>query len=275
MVAKDIAPISRLAPESQLQPPQHTILPVSKPNFIPLPPRESLADDQLIARAKQFHEKMARRRTVRDFSDRPVPREVIEHCLRTAGSAPNGANLQPWHFVAVSDPALKHEIRVAAEAEEREFYEHRAPNEWLEALAALGTDAHKPFLEIAPWLIAIFAQPYRLLPDGRKLKHYYATESVGIATGFLVAAIHEAGLASLTHTPSPMGFLNKLLHRPAHEKPFLLLVVGHPAEEARVPDIQRRPLAEISSFLVSIKRRSARPSGRCRSRCGHHLPRSN
>ena len=250
MVAKDITPISRLAPESQLQPPQLTILPVSKPNFIPLPPRESLADDQLIARAKQFHEKMARRRTVRDFSDRPVPRELIEHCLRTAGSAPNGANLQPWHFVAVSDPALKREIRVAAEAEEREFYEHRAPNEWLEALAALGTDAHKPFLEIAPWLIAIFSQPYRILPDGRKLKHYYATESVGIATGFLVAAIHQAGLASLTHTPSPMGFLNKLLHRPAHEKPFLLLVVGHPAEGARVPDIQRKPLAEISSFLA-------------------------
>ena len=145
---------------------------------------------------------------------------------------------------------MKHEIRVAAEAEEREFYEHRAPNEWLEALAALGTDASKPFLEIAPWLIAIFAQPYRLLPDGRTLKHYYATESVGIATGFLVAAIHEAGLASLTHTPSPMGFLNKLLHRPAHEKPFLLLVVGHPAEEALVPDIQRKPLAEISSFLA-------------------------
>ena len=192
---------------------------------------------------------MARRRTVREFSDRPVPRAVIEHCLRTAGSAPNGANLQPWHFVAVSDPALKHEIRVAAEAEEREFYEHRAPNEWLEALAALGTDSHKPFLETAPWLIAIFSQPYRVLPDGRHLKHYYATESVGIATGFLVAAIHRAGLASLTHTPSPMGFLNKLLQRPAHEKPFLLLVVGHPAENARVPDIQRKPLAEISSFI--------------------------
>ena len=192
---------------------------------------------------------MARRRTVRDFSDRPVPREVIESCLRTAGSSPNGANLQPWHFVAVSDPALKHEIRVAAEEEEREFYTERAPNEWLEALAALGTDAEKPFLETAPWLIAIFAQPYRLLPDGRKMKHYYATESVGIATGFLVAAIHLAGLASLTHTPSPMGFLNKLLGRPTHEKPFLLLVVGHPAAGAVVPDIQRQSLAEISSFI--------------------------
>jgi nitroreductase len=193
---------------------------------------------------------MARRRTVRDFSDSPVARELNEQCLRTAGSAPNGANLQPWHFVAVSDPALKHEIRIAAEAEEREFYEHRAPNEWLEALAALGTDSHKPFLETAPWLIAIFSQPWRILPDGRKLKHYYATESVGIATGFLVAAVHQAGLVSLTHTPSPMGFLNKLLRRPAYEKPFLLLVVGHPAEGALVPDIQRKPLGEISSFIA-------------------------
>jgi nitroreductase len=186
---------------------------------------------------------------VREFSDRPVAREIIENCLRTAGTAPNGANLQPWHFVAVSDPAIKRDIRVAAETEEKEFYEHRAPNEWLEALAALGTDSNKPFLETAPWLIAIFSQPYRVLPDGRKLKHYYATESVGIATGFLVAAVHEAGLVSLTHTPSPMGFLNKLLHRPAHEKPFLLLVVGHPAEDAKVPDIRRKPLGEISTFL--------------------------
>lgn len=222
---------------------------MTKLNFIPLPARESCSDDDLLARATKFHEEMARRRTVREFSDRPIPRAVIEACLRTAGSAPNGANLQPWHFVAVSDPALKHEIRVAAEAEEQEFYEHRAPNEWLEALAALGTDANKPFLEVAPWLIAIFSQPYRILPDGRKLKHYYATESVGIATGFLVAAVHRAGLASLTHTPSPMGFLNKLLGRPPHEKPFLLLVVGHPAETARVPDIQRKSLGEISSFI--------------------------
>jgi nitroreductase len=222
---------------------------VSKPNFFLLPPRESFSDEELLTRARNFHAQMAQRRTVRDFSNRPVPRELIETCLRTAGSAPNGANLQPWHFVAVSDLALKHEIRVAAEAEEREFYEHRAPNEWLEALAALGTDAHKPFLEVAPWLIAIFAQPYRILPNGRKLKHYYATESVGIATGFLVAAIHQAGLVSLTHTPSPMGFLSKLLGRPAYEKPFLLLVVGHPAEDAMVPDIQRKPLGEISSFV--------------------------
>jgi len=223
--------------------------PVCKPTFVPLPPRPHLTDDQIAARASDFYSEMAWRRTVRDFSDRSVPRAVIEDCLRTAGSAPNGANLQPWHFVAVSDPALKHKIRVAAEAEEKEFYEHRAPNEWLEALAPLGTDSHKPFLEMAPWLIAIFSQPYGRLPDGRKVKHYYATESVGIATGFLIAALHRAGLASLTHTPSPMGFLNKLLQRPVHEKPFLLLVVGHPARNAVVPDIRRKPLAEISSFI--------------------------
>ncbi|MGI8957784.1 MAG: nitroreductase family protein [Chthoniobacterales bacterium] len=222
---------------------------MSEPKFIPLPSPEKLSEREILERAAEFQARMARRRTVRDFSDRPVAREVIENCLRTAGSAPNGANLQPWHFVAVSDPILKHQIRAASELEEREFYENRAPNEWLEALAALGTDSNKPFLETAPWLIAIFSQPYRLLPDGRKLKHYYATESVGIATGFLVAAIHQAGLVSLTHTPSPMGFLNKLLHRPVHEKPFLLLVIGHPAADAKVPDIQRKPLPEISTFL--------------------------
>ncbi len=222
---------------------------MSKLRFIPLPPRETLSPDEVQTRAAAFQEKMAQRRTVRDFSDRPVPREVIESCLRTAGSAPNGANLQPWHFVAISDPALQHEIRVAAEAEEQEFYEHRAPSEWLEALAALGTTAEKPFLEKAPWLIAIFSQPYEVRPDGKKVKHYYATESVGIATGFLIAAVHLAGLVSLTHTPSPMGFLNKLLHRPAHEKPFLLLVVGYPTDDALVPDIRRKPLSEISSFL--------------------------
>jgi nitroreductase len=225
------------------------IPPVSNPTFVALPSRPHLTDDEIAARASDIYSQMERRRTVRDFSDRPVPRGVIENCLRTAGSAPNGANLQPWHFVALSDRSLKHEIRVAAEAEEKEFYEHRAPNEWLEALAALGTDSHKPFLETAPWLIAIFSQPYSLLPDGRKVKHYYATESVGIATGFLIAALHQAGLASLTHTPSPMRFLNRLLQRPAHEKPFLLLVVGHPAENAVVPDIQRKPLTEISTFI--------------------------
>lgn len=221
---------------------------VNTPAFLPLVPPPEVSDEELRQRAAHFYETMQRRRTVRDFSGRPVPREVIENCLRTAGTAPNGANLQPWHFVAVSDAAKKQEIRVAAEEEEREFYEHRAPAEWLEALAPIGTDWRKPFLETAPWLIAIFAQPHRMLPDGRKMKHYYATESVGIATGFLIAALHHAGLVALTHTPSPMAFLNRILDRPAHEKPFLLLVVGHPAEDTQVPNITRKPLEEISSF---------------------------
>lgn len=202
-----------------------------------------------MTRARDFCAQISQRRTVRDFSDRPVPRDVIEHCIRAAGSAPSGANLQPWHFVAVSDPARKHEIRMAAELEEREFYAHRAPAEWLTALAALGTDSQKPFLERAPWLIAIFCQPFRLNEDGTRMKHYYASESVGIATGILVAALHHAGLATLTHTPSPMGFLNSVLERPVYEKPFVLLVVGYPAEDAKVPDIKRKTLAEISSFL--------------------------
>jgi nitroreductase len=202
----------------------------------------------LRARARAFCETMAARRTVRQFSDRPVPRDVIEWCLRAAGSAPSGANLQPWHFAAVGDPAIKHRIRVAAEEEEREFYEHRAPREWLDALAPLGTDASKPFLERAPWLIAIFSQLHGVLDDGRKVKHYYAIESVGIAAGLLIAAVHHAGLASLTHTPSPMGFLNEILGRPANERPFLLLVVGYPAAGAVVPDIRRKTLDEIASW---------------------------
>lgn len=222
---------------------------MSPPRFIPLPPRPFTSDEEAQRRAAAFHAELKQRRTVRDFSDRPVPRAVIEQCLRAAGTAPSGANMQPWHFVAVSDPALKHQIRVAAEKEEQEFYEHRAPNAWLAALAALGTDAQKPFLEKAPWLIAIFSQPYRVNADGSRTKHYYATESVGIAAGFLIAALHHAGLATLTHTPSPMGFLNSILGRPPHEKPFLLLVVGHHADDAQVPDIERKRLAEISSFL--------------------------
>lgn len=201
-------------------------------------------------RAVRFYEEMALRRTVRDYSRREVPRDVIESAIRTAGTAPSGANLQPWHFVAVGaeDRALRQRIRDGAEAEEREFYERRAPQEWLDALAPLGTDWRKPFLEVAPWLIAIFVRPHGLAEDGRVLKHYYAVESVGIATGFLIAALHRAGLATLTHTPSPMGFLNQLLGRPAHERPFLLLVVGYPADEALVPDITRKPLAEIASW---------------------------
>jgi nitroreductase len=219
------------------------------PRFVSAPKIDTGTDKELIERSKEFYAMMQKRRTVRDFSDRPVPRELIEHCLSAAGTAPSGANLQPWHFVAISDADVKREIRIAAEAEEKEFYEHRAPKAWLEALAPLGTDWHKPFLETAPWLVAVFAQPFRILSDGTRSPTYYAIESVGIATGILVTAVHSCGLASLTHTPSPMGFLNRILKRPSHEKPFLLLVVGHPAQDARVPDISRKPLAKISSFV--------------------------
>jgi iodotyrosine deiodinase len=206
--------------------------------------------DELLRRAAAFHTAMARRRTVRDYSARDVPREVIEAAIGAAATAPSGANLQPWHFVAVGrdDTALRNRIRTGAEEEEREFYTHRAPPEWLEALAPLGTDWRKPFLEIAPWLIAVFVKPFSHHADGRLMKHYYAVESVGIATGFLIAALHQAGLATLTHTPSPMGFLNALLSRPSHERPFLLLVVGYPVENAQVPDITRKPLADVLSF---------------------------
>lgn len=210
--------------------------------------RPHVTPEDLLARAREFHGLMQSRRTVRHFSSDPVAREVIDECLLVAGSAPSGANLQPWHFVVVSDPAIKHRIREAAEAEEREFYAHRAPQEWLDALAPLGTDADKPFLDTAPYLIAIFSQSYGVLPDGRKVKNYYVQESVGIATGMLITSLHHAGLASLTHTPSPMGFLNTILDRPVNEKPFLLLVVGYPAEDAVVPNIGKKALGEIASF---------------------------
>ncbi len=211
---------------------------------------QRLGDAESLARVSAFAADISRRRTVRDYAPDAVPREVIEHCLRAAGSAPSGANQQPWHFVAIGDdPELRRRIRDAAEDEEREFYEKRAPKEWLDALAPLGTDPNKPFLETAPWLIAIFVRAHGHTPDGGIVKHYYATESVGIATGLLIAALHQAGLASLTHTPSPMGFLNTLLGRPANERPFLLLVVGHPVDGAEVPDITRKPLAEISTFV--------------------------
>ena len=222
---------------------------MTEPTFIPLPDYRSYPPAEMAQRAADFYDELRRRRTVRDFSERPVPREVIDTCLRTAGTAPNGANLQPWHFVVIGDAAVKRQIREAAEAEEREFYSSRAPQEWLDALAPLGTDAAKPFLETAPYLIAIFAQSYGLLPDGRKVKHYYVAESVGIATGFLIAALHHAGLATLTHTPSPMGFLNDILQRPSHERPYLLLVVGYPADDAQVPAITKKPLAEIATFV--------------------------
>jgi nitroreductase len=218
------------------------------PVTIPLQEYRAYADDEMCRRAAEFYQDVRRRRTVRDFSDRPVPRAVIEDCVRAAGTAPNGANMQPWHFVVVSDPDIKARIRREAEVEETEFYTHRAPQEWLDALAPLGTDPRKPFLETAPYLIAVFAQTFGVLPDGRKVKHYYAQESVGIATGFLINAIHHAGLVSLTHTPSPMGFLNTILDRPSHERPFLLLVVGFPAPDARVPAIAKKPLDEIATF---------------------------
>jgi nitroreductase len=200
-------------------------------------------------RLVEFYEDVRRRRTVREFSDRPVPRDIIESALRAAGTAPSGANLQPWHFVVVSGARSKKRIREAAETEEREFYEHRASPEWLDALAPLGTDSDKPFLETAPYLIAVFLQKFSNLPDGRKVKHYYPVESTGLATGLLITALHRAGLVCLTHTPSPMKFLNGILDRPLTERPFLLLVTGYPATGARVPDIRRKALHEYVSFV--------------------------
>jgi nitroreductase len=222
---------------------------MAKANFQPLSTYIEYPIEEMKQRATEFRKNLQRRRTVRHFSNRPVPREIIEECLLVAGSAPNGANLQPWKFLVVSDPKVKHEIRIAAEQEEEEFYHRRAPQEWLDALSAIGTDEHKPFLEIAPYLIVIFAKNHSHLPDGRRVKNYYVSESVGIATGFLIAAIHNAGLVSLTHTPSPMGFLNDILHMPPDTKPFLILVVGYPAEDAQVPEITKKPLEEIATFI--------------------------
>jgi len=222
---------------------------VTEHRTVPLETYREYPVEEMRERVERFYGDMARRRSVRDFSSRPVPRDIIETALKAAGTAPSGANLQPWHFVVVSSAATKKRIREAAEAEEREFYEHRASTEWLAALEPLGTDASKPFLETAPYLIAVFLQKYGSLEDGRKVKHYYPTESTGLATGLLIAALHQAGLATLTHTPSPMKFLNEILGRPASERPFLLLVVGYPAEDARVPDIGRKDLAEFTTFV--------------------------
>ena len=216
---------------------------------IPLDQYREYPIEEMRRRLKDFYTDIDRRRTVRDFSDRPVPRDIIETALKAASTAPSGANLQPWHFAVVSGPETKRRIRIAAEAEEREFYTHRASAEWLEALQPLGTDEQKPFLETAPYLIAVFLQKYGELPDGRKVKHYYPAESTGIATGMLITALHTVGLATLTHTPSPMKFLNEILGRPKSERPFLLLVVGYPADDARVPDIRRKSLDEFASFI--------------------------
>ena len=222
---------------------------MTKPTFVPLPALPDIDDAERLARARGFADAMATRRTVRDFAPTPVPREVIEQCLRAAGTAPSGANQQPWRFVAVSDAATKHRIREAAEAEEREFYARRAPEAWLQALSMLGTDADKPFLETAPWLIGVFYERFGVDAHGARHKRYYPHESVGIATGLLIAALHQAGLATLTHTPSPMGFLNDILGRDRNEMPYLLLVVGQAAPGCQVPDITRLPLADYASFL--------------------------
>lgn len=217
--------------------------------FTPLPDYRELAEEEMLRRAASFVTDLRRRRTVRHFSDRPVPEAVVRDCVAAAASAPSGANRQPWHFVVVSDPQIKKRIREAAEAEERDFYHGRAPDDWLEALAPLGTDEHKPFLETAPYLIAIFAERFGLDADGNKIKNYYVSESVGIAVGFLIAAIHNAGLASLTHTPAPMRFLAEILGRPDNERPFLLLPVGYPSEDATVPKIGKKPLDDILTVL--------------------------
>ena len=207
-----------------------------------------LSDAEALRRAQGFAEYQHTRRTVREFSDAPVPQAIIEQAVRAAGSAPSGANQQPWRFVAVADAGLKRQIRAAAEAEERDFYRHRAPDEWLNALAPLGTDADKPFLETAPWLIAVFYERYGHDAEGNRQKRYYPHESTGIACGLLIAALHQAGLSTLTHTPSPMGFLNELLGRPKNEMPYMLLVVGKAAENCRVPDIHRLSLHDIAEF---------------------------
>jgi nitroreductase len=222
---------------------------VSEHPTIPLKNFREYPVEEMRNRLEEFYADIDRRRTVREFSDRPVPRDIIETALKVANTAPSGANLQPWHFAVVSGPETKKKIREAAEVEEREFYEHRASEEWLAALAPLGTDEHKPFLETAPYLIAVFLQKFGELPDGRKVKHYYPAESTGLATGILITALHRAGLATLTHTPSPMKFLNEILGRPKSERPFLLLVVGYPADDAEVPDISRKELPEFTSWV--------------------------
>ena len=205
-------------------------------------------EEEMVQRSKRFLEMIKSRRTVRDFSEKNIPEGIIENAVKVAASAPSGANKQPWHFVIVKDPAIKKKIRVAAEKEEKEFYEHRAPDSWLEDLNQFKTDWHKPFLEDAPALIVVFRQSYRDLGSTRK-KNYYVSESVGIASGFLQAAMHNSGQVTLTHTPSPMGFLEGILKRPKNEKAFLLIPVGYPAENAKVPDLIKKPYNEVTTIL--------------------------
>ena len=218
---------------------------------IPLPDRASMSDDEMEQAALGFYEAMKTRHSTREFIDKPVPQEIIEHCIRTAGSAPSGANHQPWHFVAIKNPDIKQQIRLAAEEEEKAFYAGGGGDEWIKALEPIGTGPEKPHLEIAPWLIVIFAQRYGEFDDGTRYKNYYVNESVGIATGFLLASLHHAGLSTLTHTPNPMKFLNRLLNRPASEKPVMIIPVGHPAEDATVPAVAKikKPLDEILTIV--------------------------
>ncbi|MCV0426552.1 MAG: nitroreductase family protein [Roseibium sp.] len=220
---------------------------------LPLPDRREFPDEEMLRRAREFYQEVRTRHTVRQFADRPVNRSVIETCVLAAGTAPSGANHQPWHFVAVSSAALKRKIRLAAEEEERRFYDGGAGDEWIKALEPIGTNADKPHLEIAPWLIVIFAQRWGTFEDGSRYKHYYVPESVGIATGMLITALHHAGLSTLTHTPNPMKFLNDILDRPEAEKPVMILAVGHPAEDATVPAAAKlkKPLDEIMSVFSS------------------------
>ncbi len=224
---------------------------MSHRKHLPFTGLPELTPAQRLDAARAFRDRVATRRTIREFSDEAIDAEVIRACIEAAGQAPSGANMQPWHFEVIGDPDLKRQIRLAAEEEEREFYQGRASDEWLEALAPLGTDEDKPFLETAPWLIVIFEQRHGLDADGEKIRYYYTKESVGLAAGFLIAGLHEAGLATLTHTPSPMNFLNRILERPSHEKPFLLLVAGHPAADATVPDITRKHPAEYIKFRTA------------------------
>ena len=205
--------------------------------------------EEMKKRSAEFYAEMKRRRTVRQFSDRPVPREIIEDCLHTAATAPSGANMQPWSFVVVTDPAVKRQIREEAEKTEREFYRKSATRKWVDDLKLLGTNEYKPFLEVAPYLIVIFAQRYGLLPDGSKKSHYYVNESVGIATGMLITAVHHAGLVCLTYTPSKMSFLNQILSRPSNERPFLILVVGYPAKDTILPEIAKKSLKDVAKFI--------------------------
>lgn len=207
-----------------------------------------LTPEEMLANAQEFYQKVNSRRTVRDFSSQEVPLEVIQQCLLAAGTAPSGANRQPWHFAVVGDPLIKKKIREGAEQEEQEFYSGRAPQDWLDALAPLGTDAEKPFLELAPYLIVVFAEKYGVDSQQKKQKNYYVTESVCLATGLLITALHSSGLATLTHTPAPMKFLNEILARPVREKPLMILVVGYPENGAKVPAIERKDLTETASF---------------------------